>query len=52
YKNLIKKIRKKIPDIALSTDIIVGFPGETKEQFKNTAKLLEDIQIECFSPIK
>jgi len=46
YKNLIKKIRKKIPDIALSTDIIVGFPGETKEQFKNTAKLLEEIKFD------
>lgn len=46
YKNLIKKIRKKIPDIALSTDIIVGFPGETKEQFKNTAKLLREIKFD------
>ena len=46
YKNLIKKIRKKIPDITLSTDIIVGFPGETKEQFKNTAKLLEEIKFD------
>ena len=46
YRNLIKKIRKKIPDIALSTDIIVGFPVETKEQFKNTAKLLEEIKFD------
>jgi len=46
YKNLIKKIRKKIPDITLSTDIIVGFPGETKEQFKNTAKLLEETKFD------
>jgi len=46
YRNLIKKIRKKIPDIALSTDIIVGFPGETKEQFKNTAKLLREIKFD------
>ena len=46
YRNLIKKIRKKIPDIALSTDIIVGFPEETKEQFKNTAKLLEEIKFD------
>ena len=44
YKNLIKKIRKKIPDIKLSTDIIVGFPGETKKQFNNTVKLFKEIK--------
>jgi len=44
YKNLVKKIRKKIPNIALSTDIIVGFPGETKKQFENTAKLFKEIE--------
>jgi len=46
YKNLVKKIRKKIPDIALSTDIIVGFPGEIKKQFENTAKLLREIKFD------
>jgi len=46
YKNLIKKIRKAMPDIALSTDIIVGFPGETKKQFENTAKLFKDIKFD------
>jgi len=44
YKEIIKKIRKKIPDIVLSTDVIVGFPGETKEQFENTAKLFKEIK--------
>ena len=44
YKNKIKKLRKKIPGICLSTDIIVGFPGETKKQFGNTIKLFEDIK--------
>ena len=44
YKNIIKKIRKEIPNISLSTDIIVGFPNETKKQFQNTAKLLEEIK--------
>ncbi len=39
YLSLIKKIRQVIPDVDLSTDIIVGFPGETKEQFENTIKL-------------
>ena len=44
YKNLVKKIREKIPNINLSTDVIVGFPGETKKQFKNTLKLFKDIK--------
>lgn len=39
YLNLIKKVREKIPDIAISTDVIIGFPGETKKQFENTLKL-------------
>ncbi len=46
YKNLVKKIRKKIPDIRLSTDVIVGFPGETKKQFKNTVKLLRETKFD------
>lgn len=44
YKNKIKKLRKKIPGICLSTDIIVGFPGETKKQFENTIKLFYNIK--------
>lgn len=44
YKNKIKELRKKIPDIAISTDIIVGFPGETKKQFENTVKLFYDVK--------
>ena len=44
YKNKIKELRKKIPSIALSTDIIVGFPGETKKQFENTEKLFRDVK--------
>ena len=57
YKNLIKKIREKIPNINLSTDIIVGFPGETKKQFENTLKLFKELKfnmayISKFSPRK
>ncbi|MBU2545171.1 MiaB/RimO family radical SAM methylthiotransferase [Patescibacteria group bacterium] len=44
YKDLVKKIRKIIPDINLSTDVIVGFPGETEKQFENTAKLFKEIK--------
>jgi len=46
YKKLVKKIRKKIPALYLSTDIIVGFPGETKKQFNNTKKLLEELKFD------
>ena len=44
YKKLVKKIRDKIPNINLSTDVIIGFPGETKKQFKNTVKLFKEIK--------
>ena len=44
YKQIIKSLRKEIPDITLSTDIIVGFPGETKQQFQNTVKLFKEIR--------
>ena len=44
YKALIKKIREKIPKIKLSTDVIVGFPGETEKQFENTVKLFKEIK--------
>lgn len=43
YKNLIKKLRQKIPGVKISTDVIVGFPGETKKQFENTVKLFKEI---------
>jgi len=43
YKKLIKKIRQTIPRTKISTDIIVGFPNETKKQFQNTVKLVKQI---------
>ncbi|GIW62441.1 MAG: tRNA-2-methylthio-N(6)-dimethylallyladenosine synthase [Patescibacteria group bacterium] len=39
YLNLINKIRKKVPSVEFTTDIIVGFCGETDKQFENTVKL-------------
>jgi tRNA-2-methylthio-N6-dimethylallyladenosine synthase len=44
YENLITKVRKAKPGIAITTDVIVGFPGETKKQFENTAKLFRNVK--------
>ncbi len=46
YKKLVKKIRKQIPEISLSTDVIVGFPGEKEKHFQNTVKLFEEIKFD------
>src|SRR3989344_6620742 len=43
YINLIRKIKTKIPNVQISTDIIVGFPGETEEQFQSTVKLAKEV---------
>jgi len=44
YKTIVQKLRKAVPDIALSSDFIVGFPGETDADFEETLKLVEEIQ--------
>jgi MiaB/RimO family radical SAM methylthiotransferase len=44
YIKKVEYLRKKIPDIKLSTDIIVGFPGETKEDFAQTTDLVKQLQ--------
>ena len=46
YINLYQKLKKEIPDIAITTDIIVGFPGETEEQFKDTLSLVEECKFD------
>jgi tRNA-2-methylthio-N6-dimethylallyladenosine synthase len=43
YKSLVRKLRVARPDLALSSDFIVGFPGETAEDFEKTMKLIDDI---------
>ena len=43
YRELVRKLRDVRPDIALSTDIIVGFPGETQKDFDDTARLVDEI---------
>ena len=43
YKSIIRKLRAARPDISLSSDFIVGFPGETDEDFEKTMQLIEDV---------
>ena len=43
YKRVVEKLRRARPDIALSSDFIVGFPGETDQNFEDTLKLVEDV---------
>jgi tRNA-2-methylthio-N6-dimethylallyladenosine synthase len=46
YRDRIQRIRDTVPGVTLSTDIIVGFPGESDEQFLGTMQLLEDLRFE------
>jgi tRNA-2-methylthio-N6-dimethylallyladenosine synthase len=43
YYELVYAVRRRMPEVSLSTDVIVGFPGETEEQFEHTLSLLEAI---------
>lgn len=46
YRELVGDIRKRVPDISLSTDVIAGFPGESDEQFGCTLALLEELKFD------
>ena len=46
YKSIIRKLRKVRPDIQISSDFIVGFPGETQEDFEQTMKLIADVNFD------
>lgn len=46
YKKLISYAREKMPDITLTSDVIVGFPGETFDEFMDTVKLVEEIEFD------
>jgi tRNA-2-methylthio-N6-dimethylallyladenosine synthase len=46
YRRLVEKIRTKVPDVAIHTDIIVGFPGETDEQFMDSYRLMSELEFE------
>ena len=45
YKEIVDRLRAHIPDVAITTDIIVGFPGETNAEFSITNKFLEEIEL-------
>ena len=55
YLEKIRQLRELIPDIVLTSDIIVGFPGETTEEFEDTLRVLEEVRFDAlftfiFSP--
>lgn len=55
YLSLIAALRQRIPNIVLTSDVIVGFPGETQEEFEETLSLIEDVRFDAlftfiFSP--
>jgi len=55
YRRLIAEIRSKIPGVAISTDVIVGFPSESEQQFQQTFSLLSELRFDtvhvaCYSP--
>jgi len=46
YLELIEKIKRKIPKISITTDLMVGFPGEGEEDFEDTLRLVEDVEFD------
>lgn len=46
YRDLVVKLRDRIPGVSIATDIIVGFPGETEAAFQNTYDLLADLRLD------
>jgi tRNA-2-methylthio-N6-dimethylallyladenosine synthase len=55
YKSIVRKLRAARPDISISTDFIVGFPGETEDDFEKTMKLIDEVGFDAsfsfiFSP--
>ena len=47
YKSIVRRLRRIRPDLTLSTDLIIGFPGESEQDFENTAKLVEEMNFDA-----
>jgi tRNA-2-methylthio-N6-dimethylallyladenosine synthase len=52
YLGLVGQLRRARPDLALSTDLIVGFPGETEDDFRRTLTLVEEVRFTCLFAFK
>lgn len=46
FSEIVAQLRKAVPHISITTDVIVGFPGETEEQFQNTVSLVREMQFD------
>ena len=47
YQEIVEKLRSKVPGVAITTDIMLGYPGETEEQFKNTMRYVEKTRFDA-----
>jgi tRNA-2-methylthio-N6-dimethylallyladenosine synthase len=47
YLSKVRALRERIPDIVLTSDVIVGFPGETTEEFEDTLKLIQEVRYDA-----
>ncbi|MDP2908480.1 MAG: radical SAM protein, partial [Nanoarchaeota archaeon] len=52
FKKIVKRFREEIPDISIATDVIVGFPTETEEDFEKTLKLIKEVKPEVLNVSK
>jgi tRNA-2-methylthio-N6-dimethylallyladenosine synthase len=46
YREIVRKLRAAMPDVVITTDLMLGFPGETEEQFQNTLRFVEEIRFD------
>ncbi|MBC8102675.1 MAG: tRNA (N6-isopentenyl adenosine(37)-C2)-methylthiotransferase MiaB [Cytophagales bacterium] len=47
YREIVRKLRAAMPDIAITTDLMLGFPGETEDQFQNTLRFVEEVRFDA-----